>query len=288
MAHIKFQHVFASLLVLSALSAFIVGRSITDASRAAVQGIFAPVARPTHLLAGWIAARVHGPRADDNGPGGSARSSEQILKENQELRVALANLSGQLSELRHLDAQMATIANVREQCVLARVIGGDAGNRQSIGVSTTSLSGLQKGQPVLSFGQNIVGRVDRVSVGGAQVRLITDKDFALTCSFGRFVRGPNDALEFATISTPTALAVGTGKGTMIVESLSMKETQDTGLKENDWVVLKDPEWPLALQGYKLGRVTAIAPQARSPLHAEITIEPYGNLMALREVMVMVK
>jgi hypothetical protein len=288
MSHIKFHHVFASLLILSALSAFVLGQKLTDRSRAAAQGIFAPIARPTHAIAGWVHEKFGDGPVDDDGPGGKARTSAEIIEENRELRATLANFSAQLEDLKNLDAQMKTIANVRELCTLVKVSGGDAGSRQSISLATTSMNGIQNGQPVLAFGQNIVGRIDRVSVSGAQVKLITDADSTVTGSFGRVVRDDRGMPKFDRLDTPATLARGNGKSAMLVPGLSMEDVKLADLRVGDWMVLDDPEWPRPLQGYILGKISSISPTARSPLHAEIVVQPRGDLMSLREVMVMVK
>jgi len=61
-----------------------------------------------------------------------------------------------------------------------------------------------------------------------------------------------------------------------------------GIHINDVLVLDDRDYSPAVQGYNLGRITAIRPQANSPLVAEILIEPFTDAMKLREVMVVVK
>jgi cell shape-determining protein MreC len=288
MPHVKFQHVFASLLVLSALSAFVLSPRITNPSRAAVQGIFAPVAWPTNAVAGWVHDRFAGDAVDNGGLNGTARTPSEIIEENRRLRDANAALTIRIQALSRIDAELASLKDVRDYCVRARVTGADTGLRQSISLQATSLSGLQTDMPVISADRFIVGKIDRVGVGGAQVRLITDSGFALTGTFGRFTTNEKGQTQFVQLKTNQPLAFGSGKGTLLVQSLSMKDLQDAGVHEGDVLVLDDPDWPTKLQGFNVGRVTKIAPQLDSPLHAEVVVQPSADLMKLREVLVMVK
>jgi cell shape-determining protein MreC len=129
----------------------------------------------------------------------------------------------------------------------------------------------------------LVGRIDGGGYLGARVRLITDAGFAMVCSFDRFGNG-----KYEHVKLPASTVNGMGNGMMAAKLLHMDDVTDAGLKENDWVVLDDREWPEVLQGWRVGRITSITPRRDAPGFAEIRIEPSSNLMQLREVMVMNK
>jgi cell shape-determining protein MreC len=288
MSHIRFNHVFAALLLLSGLSAFVIPRQVTDPVRAQVQNVFAPVAWPVRQLASSVKDRFEGEKIDEGSPTTQPRSNGQILLENEDLRLEVASLQAQLDALKELNADRQKLGDVRALCTPVPVMGSDAGLRESLSLQATSLDGLAANMPVLYSG-GLAGRIDRVGVGGAQVRLITDKDFRVTGAFARFQRSEDGKLEFVRLATPSPLVVGMGKGQMVIRSpLTLKDVENAGVRENDWVILSDPDWPLAIQGYKLGRVISVAKQTSAPLYPEITVKPTGSLMGLREVMVMNK
>jgi hypothetical protein len=84
------------------------------------------------------------------------------------------------------------------------------------------------------------------------------------------------------------LAEGTGDGAMIIRNVAVKQIEKIGVRPDDWVVLSDrTDWPMALDGYRVGLVRSIVP-SRSPGFAEVRLLPVQSLVALREVMVMKK
>ena len=60
MSYLKFNHLFVGLMLLSALSAFVLHPDITNPARAQVQNLFAPVAWPVRSFAGWLHDKVRG------------------------------------------------------------------------------------------------------------------------------------------------------------------------------------------------------------------------------------
>lgn len=276
MSHLKFNHVFLFLMVLSAACAFAIPLRMTNPVRAQLQNVFAPVSRPIGALASWVHDKVVRPRGID------ARDSLVIQRENDRLKTTIANLQSQVKTLQDLTAERQLLGDVLPLCTPVPVVGGDAGNRESLGIQ--SISGLEEGMFALFWG-GIVGRIDRAGLsGGAQVRLVSDPGFSVQGSFGRFVSTPDGQAVFQTIKSPAPLVQGAGRGAMVIRRLPLEEV--TEVHPGDWVVVHDPDWPVNLQGYKLGVVESKDPAPGAPLFAEIRVRPMVNLMQLREVMVM--
>ncbi|MGH7214582.1 MAG: rod shape-determining protein MreC [Tepidisphaeraceae bacterium] len=289
MSRLRFKHIFVALLVLALLSAFVLPARYTTPARATAQGLFAPVAKPANALARSLHTRFVGDkRVDDANPAGPPRPAQDVLAENERLRVALANLTSQLDGLKRLNADREMLGDVRPLCKPVAVVGSDSGPRESLVLMASSLEGLRPDMPALHPG-GVAGRVERAGVGGAQVRLITDRGFRVTGSFGRFVKKDDGTMEFARTALPPVLVEGVGDGVMLARLLNQRDVQAAGVAVNDWVVLDDPtDWPPALQGYKLGRVTELGRRPDNALFAQIRIEPGQDLIKLREVMVMVR
>jgi cell shape-determining protein MreC len=290
MSHLKFNYVFAGLMALSVFSAFVAPRRIGDWSRAQIQGIFAPVARPVRMLAGSLYDRIAGTQAaardDGAAADGSPRPSAEIIAENHRLRLIVANLTARFDELQERDANRRKVGAVLDLCRPFAVSGTDPGPRQSLVLAGTSLEGLRVAMPVLYPG-GIAGRISRAGVAGAQVQLVTDHGFRVLGSFARFRNDPRGNVEFVNVDFPVALIEGVGNGMMRSQRLSHARVREAGLRPGDWVILNDNSWPAAVQGYRLGKIEAINQQPESPLFDEIRITPAGNLLLLREVMVMI-
>ena len=144
--------------------------------------------------------------------------------------------------------------------------------------------------PVL-YGEGVVGRIDRVGPGGAQVQLVTDKEFQATARFFRLLPDGTPA----EVTTRQPMVRGAGKGRMVIANVPLKETQgpppeqgEVGVMVGDWVVIDDPEWPLQGRKQRLGIVDSIEAQQGARLYALIRVKPMLNLGALDEVMVMNK
>ncbi len=275
---LKFNHVFIALMCLSAGSAFVIPMRMTNPLRAQFQNLFAPVARPIGAITAWMHGKVVRPDKIDS------RDSLAIQQENDRLRTTIAALQAQVKTLQDLTAERQLLGDVLALCTPAPVVGGDAGNRESLSIQSAGV--VQEGMYALYWG-GIVGRIERAGIsGGAQVRLVTDPGFSVQGSFGRFVAGPGGQLVFQEIQAPAPLVQGVGKGAMVIKRLPTEEIAD--IHQGDWVVVQDPDWPLTLQGYKLGVVENKDPAPGAPLFAEIKLRPMANLMQLREVMVMNK
>jgi hypothetical protein len=128
----------------------------------------------------------------------------------------------------------------------------------------------------------------RSACSGRTVRLITDPGFTVSASFRTYRTNDAGQTEFTPIVLPQTVMEGAGNGTMVSRLLNLGEVKKSGLKQGDYVVVDDADWPRGAQGSVLGRVTSIAPRRDAPMLAEVRAEPMGDLMQLREVMVMNK
>ncbi len=286
MRRLRFNHAFVLLMLASAISAFALPPNWTDGGRAQLQGLFAPVARPTRALATTIYGRVHHEEPIDRGTAtGRRRPDADILLENDQLRLQLTSLQTQLDALKEINADRASLGDIRPLCVPVSVMGSDPGARESLSLSGANVRLLQMGQPVL-HARGLVGRIARAGLTGAQVLLITDRESRLQADFKLY---RNDASGKITMTRPPLLPLvkGRGRGKMVIDNITMKQKDDAGLMINDTVALNDNRFPVNLQGYVIGKITGIAPAARNPLFAEILIDPGVNLETLREVMVFV-
>ena len=278
MSHLKFNHVFVVLMVLSAASAFAVPLRMTNIARAQFQNLVAPIARPIGSFAHYVHGKVARPQKLDS------RDATVIAVENDHLKTTIASLQAQVRALQDLTAERQLLGDVLPLCTPVPVVGGDAGLRESL--SLQSSVGLQDGMFALYSG-GVVGRIDRAGYsGGAQVRLVTDAGFGVQGSFVRFVKDGQGQTVYDPIEAPNPLVQGAGNGMMVIRRLPMEELAD--VRPGDWVVVDDPDWPLMLQGFKLGVVESKEPSPGAPLFAEIKVRPVTNLMHLREVMVMTK
>jgi hypothetical protein len=121
--------------------------------------------------------------------------------------------------------------------------------------------------------------------------LITDRNFRITGGFGRFKRDEAGHVVFQKLEmshSQPPLLEGSGRGTMTIANVDMKDAQANHLAAGDWVVLADHDWPLQLQGYKLGQILSVETRPSAPLFALIEVRPARELMELREMMVMNK
>jgi len=291
MSYLRFQHVFVGLMGLSAVGAFIIPPRYAAKFQPQIQTIFAPVSRPVWRVAAWATNRLS---PDINDP----RATQDIREENQRLRAELSRLLTQLDELNRRDLAMGELGQKRDLCRLAKVIGADAGGRESLAIAGSTFDGLKEEQYVLCAG-GLVGQIQRAGAAGAQVRLITDPAFHIRVLFKRFVPG-SDPPRYVDVGTPVALAEGVGGGMMVVRGLSLsaigrgRDLKPLGgqaeplLDQGDVAVLVDPECPPALKGEMVGHVVTIGHRHDAQLFAEIRLQPDVNLKRLPEVMVMTK
>ena len=276
-------------MVLSVISAFVISPTTTDSLRAPVQGLFAPISVPTRKLAANVMHSVNDQKPVDEGAKeGQTRSADELVQENQQLRMVIANLSGQLRYLQELNEDRQKVGIVRPLCTPVAVAGADTGARRSLTLQPAPAGELRPGMPVLYPG-GLAGRIDRAGPGGAHVKLINDTMSRVEASIGRYSQNTQGQIEFIPIATPTKpMVVGTGGEMVSIKNLTERDVQDSEVSAGDWVVLNDPEWPPILKDYRIGRIVSVTPQRSAPGFSEILVQPLGNLMALREVMVMNK
>jgi cell shape-determining protein MreC len=275
---LRFKHVFVGLMSASAITAFAVPSRYVTARVPSVEILFAPVARSAGALAGWAHRRLAPELSADQ------RAAETVKRENEALKDEIASLSVRFTELQQLEDTRGKVGvGMRELCTPYAVIGSDTGTRSSLAIQGSSLQGLRENMVALYSG-GIVGRVQRAGVGGTRVQLITDLNFRVLGSFAR-VAGP----KYFRLDHPPTVVEGTGRGAMVIRSLTREDVKNAGLKLGDRVILHDAsDWPKNLQGRTLGEIKAIGIRADAPLWASITVEPTQNLMRLKEVMIVTK
>jgi len=280
MSTLRFQHVFSGLLVLSALSAFVIPPRYTIRFEPQIQAVFAPVSRPAGMVAAWVHDRLWPAALKDQ------RQNEDIREENERLRALVSTLTVQLDEQRQRNAERAKLGNAGDLSALVKVVGSDTGSRESLALATSSIEGVQAEQYVLCQ-TGLVGQVERAGLAGAQVRLVTDPSFRIRGRFAHFRRDAKGNPQIEPLPTPVVLVEGLGKGRMAVRELSY-EIARLHLHVGDTIGVNDPDCPPALEGQPIGRIISIERRRDAHLLAEIRIEPTANLTRLREVMVMTK
>jgi cell shape-determining protein MreC len=278
MSGIKFNHVFAALLFISALSAFVIPQRYTARAQPQVQSLFQPVARPVRSVAGWLNERLIKPPPRDT------RDFDTIVAENEELRQETARLTHALVEFRRREEEWARLGPIRDSCTLLKVVGPDTGGRESLLLPGSTFEGLRQGQFVL-FSGGVAGIIERPPGAlGAQVRLVTDAGMKVEGYFARFSNK-----QYVPRQTSAALFVGVGGGAMRCEKqLTMEEVKLEGVQLGDEVFVQDKDWDERLYGQRLGKVVRIEPHVDAPLYADIRVEPTSNLLRLSNVMVLTK
>jgi cell shape-determining protein MreC len=278
---LRFNQVFVGLLALSFLSAFILPSRLTNPVRS-VQGLFYPVARPARAIGGVLNARMSHPPLDN-------RAVADVKEENAQLRQLVSSFKAQLEELQRINADRNAVGDIRKLCTPVPVDGNDPGTRDSLPIRSGTMQGIKPGMAVL-YSRGVVGRIERSGLAGAQVQLCTDKDFRVAAQIRRYQRLDKDKLTYIPVGQTPPLLQGTGRGMMCIRNMQMKETTnevENPVQVGDVVVLDDVEWELA-RGMQLGVIEKIQPIHDAPLTADITVRPYLNLGALREVMVLNK
>jgi len=288
MSHVRIHHVFYVLMGLSALVAFLVPPKAAARFQPRVEVLFAPVARPAGALARSLTGRVSPAVVEDR------RADPEIREENEQLRAEVLQLNARVKELARRDRELAKVGVLKDRCLLTRVIGGDSGGRDSIGIAAGSLDGLKPDMYVLTS-EGIVGRIDRTGYGGSQVKLATDPGFRVIIEFRRF-----EKQFLINLKLKPVVVQGIGNGRMAVRALSLADlgldaggkpldpVAGPGVQEGDYVVIHDPDSPSVLDAYPIGKVTAVVPRSDARLYAEIQIRPMADLQKVTEVMVLNK
>jgi hypothetical protein len=260
MSYIKFNQVFGFLLVLSALSAFV-------------------IPRPARSAGQWVHARVAQKESPDK------RNAEDVKAENQLLRERNVWLEAQLEVERQRNAQWARLGSLKDRCVPVDVAGSDSGNRDSLALEGSTL-GQVEDRDVALYPGGVAGQIQgKVGIAGAQLRLITDKGFKVR---GHFIRTTRAADGTPHTKRLTAMVLFEGAGGALVVRPPLSEQAVKDLQPGDVAVAEERDWPTDLVGLTLGSIAKIEPKRDAPGFAELRVEPQTNLEMLDEVMVLVK
>ena len=277
MSYLKFNHVFASLLVLSALSAFAIPPQYTNKALPQVQSIFAPVSVPARRAGTWVHEKFATKKSLDT------RDIQAVKAENERLRGLVVQLQSQVEFEQQRNAQWARLGSLKDRCVPVEVTGADAGTRDSLTLAGSTLERVREGAVALYPG-GVAGQIPpgRAGVAGAQLRLITDRGFTAR---GYFVRiGPD--LRPQRRGSKVVLFEGVGGAMVVKPPLEENDARDFGLQVGDLAVAGERDWPSDLVGQQLGTVTKVEPKTDG--FVEVRVEPATNLETLGEVMVLVK
>ena len=159
MSYLKFQHVFAGLMAVSGITAFVLPAQSVQMRVPGIEALFAPVSWPSGAIARWIHGKFALELSED------ARSAELVKRENLELKNELANLYVRLDKIRQQEDYRREIGNIRPLCTPYSVLGTDSGPRATLLIQGSSLGSLRDGMPVL-YPDGIVGQVQRVGIAG--------------------------------------------------------------------------------------------------------------------------
>lgn len=282
MSFIRFNHVFFFLMALATLSAFVLPSNFAETGRAQVQGVFYPVSRPTRRMASWVYRHFFNDDVVD------ARGDASIREENDQLRQQIASLWYQLDALKTLNADRQSLGALRPLCTPEEVIGDDSGPEDALLLRGSSQGGLRDKMAVLYRG-GLAGRIESAGLGGARVRLITDRGFCVTGNFVRFIASPGGGLVAQKIACDDPLVEGIGDGRMVIRNLTLPQVQAAQIAAGDWVVVHDDDWETEVQGTRIGQVIAAPTEQRDhPMFAEIKVAPMEGLSRLLEVMVLTR
>src|ERR1051325_2816731 len=110
MSYVKFNHVFALLLGLSAAAAFVIPEKYSVKPLPGLQAVFAPVSIPARHVGAWAQERLFPRDLADK------RTVEAIVAENERLTNVNAFLQKQLEAERRRNAEWAPLADLRDRC----------------------------------------------------------------------------------------------------------------------------------------------------------------------------
>ncbi|HWB54951.1 MAG TPA: rod shape-determining protein MreC, partial [Tepidisphaeraceae bacterium] len=164
---LRFNQIFPIAFLFCIISAFVLpGWSNQSWNNAAA--LFAPVSIPAGRAAAWVAGMFRQKSVVDQRP------DIDIRRENQQLKVEVAQLQSQLQTVAKMAAERRQLGPLLDYCVGVQVIGVDSSDRQALNVQPSESDDLRVGQPVVCP-LGLVGQVQSASRIGAKVRLITDK-----------------------------------------------------------------------------------------------------------------
>ncbi|MGE3856596.1 MAG: rod shape-determining protein MreC [Dehalococcoidia bacterium] len=197
----------------------------------------------------------------------------ELSAENADLRRALERSEADLAALREerariqqASALVAAVGDRADQFVTAAVLARDpTPGRHLVLIDRGARHGVRPGQPVLGAAATLVGIVSEVDGEHARIRLITDRESAVS-------------VMVQSSRTPAALA-GTGEG------LRLDFVPHGAPVAAGDVVLTAALGGLLPPGLLAGKVTSVqaAPQA---LHETVVVEPLSDLARLEELLVM--
>src|SRR5688572_25122924 len=167
---IRFNHVFAVLMLLSGVCVFIVPIEKANRLRGGLDGLMSPVAYPVRRVAQVLTARV-GVTGSLAGSFDASATSAQAAKEIDRLRNEVASLGMQLERLRKLNENRDLAGPVQDFSAPFKVIGAEP-RSQMLTLNAGSGDGLKDGMAVVCK-DGMVGRVTAVGATGAQVQLVT-------------------------------------------------------------------------------------------------------------------
>jgi cell shape-determining protein MreC len=288
------NYFFYLLMALGFVAAFVLPRASLPGS-GQLLGIFWPISRPSRAIAGWVDRKIHAPAVVDVESPVVPRAAANVYEENHQLATALASLQLKFDELSQLNADRQAVGDIRKLCRPATVINTDSSPlRETLTVTVSGLTSSIVNRPVIRGNTSqsplpcdLIGRVTRAGLTGAQVRLVTDPGASLTARIGHYDHDEQGKIRMTFVDQLHVLVTGAGGNEMAIR-LSMQQVHDAKISVGDLVVLDDRDWPANIQGFAVGHVRTIRPQAHAPLFADIRVEPSANLLRLTEVMVMVK
>ena len=195
----------------------------------------------------------------------TTKENEQLLRENDALKLQVAQLQGKAAEADRLAALLSFRQSHGEvPMVAARVIGVSAGTASmTIQLDRGERDGLRKNMGVITP-DGIVGKVVETYPNAAQVLLLTDKD-----------SGVGAMLANSRIQSPVG-----GQGEPMLAMKYVPNDDEVNLGERVITSGMDKIFPRDLP---VGTVTEIKPG--NPFK-QIRIKPAANLQRLEEVLVL--
>ena len=286
MGQFRSQNLFYLLMTIAFVVTFILPARTSSKLRPQAGILFAPVSRPVAAIARMIGGRTQVVNANDH------RSDDSVRMENESLRAEVSRLMAVLNESSRRDRELAGLGAIKDRCVVAQVAGADTSGRESITLVGRSLLNVKPGMYALTR-QGLVGRIESVAAGSAQVRLISDPNMRLQCQFWSFAGGAASVVPLSKV-----IVEGRGDGAMIVRQIKLADLRlgpsmqpldeklGAALREGDYCLLADPECPAPLQGQYVGRVEGIYPSPGGRLMADVMIRPATSLKRLSEAMIL--
>ncbi len=204
----------------------------------------------------------------------------QLERNYLELLSLNAKLEQQLYQAQQAIEQLSQIRNLlqtHEQLLPARVTLASVGlDIKTLTLGRGSHHGVDQGM-VVAAGANLVGRVSSVGPWTSTVRLITSTSPRTYLS----VRVIPPLREASPRQWDAQLQV-TDEG----DDFVARGNQDAPVRVGDLAYLVDDRWPPTAQGLIVGRVTSIAPDAKTPLlRQQVTVTPLYALGQLGQVTV---